>query len=100
MKKILLLLLITSSCLGYYPVVQIPTYRATELRDVREEQLQRELKEERRRADRNANIHAGVQVVYVRDQYQENFSWLTTSDKNLIKYGLFGAIICLLILRK
>ena len=99
MKKLLLSMLISSPCFAYWPTAQIQTIRQVEVRDLRELEYERQLKEANRRADRTANVHAQVQVVYVRNA-ELNFEWLTTSDKNMIKYGLFGAIICLLILRK
>ena len=99
MKKLLLSLLISSPCIAYWPTTQVQTMRTVEVRDLRELEYERQLKEANRRADRNANAYAPVQVVYVNNN-EQGFTWLTTSDKNMLKYGIFGAIICLLILRK
>ena len=99
MKRMLLLLLVSTSCFGYKGWA--PAYREVQVRDERDhynEKENRRLREENERLQRQNN--RADRVVYVRPSYEPNFEWITNSDKNMIKYGLLGIVICLLILRK
>lgn len=96
MKRMMLILLISSPCLAYRGYM--PEYRQVQVDDVLDKQLREENDRLRLQNERLARINTRTNVVYVRNR-GDNFCWLTNSDKNMIKYAIFGAVLCYLILK-
>jgi hypothetical protein len=79
--------------------------REVQIDDCRDKQAQKEnarLREENerlRRADRNANAHAQIQVVHVRNN-EPRFELVSQADLIALKYISVGFLLAWLILRK
>jgi len=99
MKKMLLTLLISSSCFGHWPTGNYAVYRQTEIVDVKDRENQERIKrleKENARANARANRQrGGVHIVYNND----NFMYLTNSEKNALKWMVIGALLYIIIRR-
>ena len=96
MKRVLLLLLISSSCLGFRGYQ--PVYREVQVDDVRDRQNREENDRLRRENERLQRVNVRPAVVYVRP-YEPNFEWLTNHDMIILKYLACGLMLGILIFR-